>query len=280
MATRKTGTVTGANLEKSNRGKKGSLTGSRRVTGETTPPAVEAAPQPSEQLITSLGVPTPPSIGEKLKGLAEGTATAIEKGAATVNAFQGYMSRVGQTIQSTDGDWNPASVTDGKLNSSEILKHANAEIDPNVEQLDSATATQRNIIINRQRNFVGVCINNVKLKQDLATLDNEQKRLIGMLVDGKTLDVNNQTKAVTYHRSITARETELSRLEQDRELLTQQQLRTEGSQAQTPLIAQQEQLKVQKLREEIERQGFEIQNITYEKEKLKAETEAKFTAGF
>jgi hypothetical protein len=50
----------------------------------------------------------------------------------------------------------------------------------------------------------------------------------------------------------------------------------EGTQAQTSLIQEQEQLKVAKLREEIEKQGYEIQAISYEKEKLKQETEAKF----
>jgi hypothetical protein len=278
MATRK-GTVTGASLEKSNRGKKGGLTGSKRVTGETVTP-VDSTPQPAEQPITSLGIPTPPSIGEKLKGLAEGTATAIEKGAATVNAVQGYVSRVGQAIQGTDNDRNPASVTNGQINTAEILKHASAEIDENIPQMDSAEATKRNIIIARQRNYVGVAINNTRLKQDLATLDNEQKRLIGMLIDGKTLDVNNETKAVGYHRAVVGRDTELSKLEQDRELFTQQQIRTEGTQNQTELIREQEQLKVQKLREEIERQGYEVQQINYEKEKIKQETEAKFLAGF
>jgi hypothetical protein len=280
MATRKTGTVTGASLEKATKGKKGGLTGSKRVTGETTPPPVENTPQPTETPITSLGVPTPPSIGEKLKGLAEGTATTIEKGASAINAFQGYMSRVGAAVQGTDNDRNPSAITNGKLDASEILKHSSAEIDENVPQMDSAEAIKRNIVINRQRNYVGVAINNTKLKQDLATLDNEQKRLIGLLIDGKTLDVNNETKAVGYHRAVTNRETELSRLEQDRELLTQQQIRTEGTQNQTSLIQEQEQLKVAKLREEIEKQGYEIQAISYEKEKIKLETEAKFFAGF
>lgn len=282
MPTRK-GTVTGASLDKSNRGKKGGLTGSKRVTGETTftpEPITETPPQPTQKPITSLGVPTPPSVGEKLKSMAEGAATAVEKGAATVNAFQGYVSRVGQSIQGTDNDRNPSAITNGQVDAFEILKHVSAEIDENVPQMDSAEAVKRNIIISRQRNHVGVLINNVKLKQDLATLDNEQKRLIGLLIDGKTLDVNNETKAVGYHRAVTGRDIELSRLEQDRELLTQQQIRAEGTQEQTPLIREQEQLKVQKLREEIERQGYEIQNISYEKEKLKQETEAKFLAGF
>jgi hypothetical protein len=281
MPTRKTGSITGANLERATKAKKGGLTGSKRVTGETSTPASTLSDIPlTETPITSLGVPTPPSIGEKLKTLAEGTASAVEKGAATVNAFQGYMSRVGQAVQGTDNDHNPLSVTDGKLNSSEILKHASAEIDENIPQMDSAEAIKRNIVINRQRNHLGVLISNTRLKQDLATLDNEQKRLVGLLIDGKSLDINNQTKAVGYHRAITARDTELSRLEQDRELLTQQQIRTESAQAQTPLIQEQEQLKVAKLREEIQKQGHELQAITYEKERLKQETEAKFTAGF
>lgn len=279
MATRKTGTLTGANLEKSNRGKKGTLTNSPRVTGQTTTPTPEPSTS-TEQSITSLGTPTPASIGEKLKGLAEGTATAIEKGAGAVNAFQGYMSRVGAAVQGTDNDRNPSAITNGQVNTADILQHASAEVDDNVPQMDSAEATKRNIIIARQRNYVGVAINNTKLKQDLATLDLEQQRLIGLLIDGKTTQVTNEKKAVTYHRAVVGRDTELSKLEQDRELYTQQQIRTEGTQAQTSLIQEQEQLKVAKLREEIEKQGYEIQAISYEKEKIKQETEAKFLAGF
>lgn len=73
MATRKTGTVTGASLESAVKGKKGGLTGSKRVTGESSTPASTPteAQQSSESLITSLGSPTPPSIGEKLKAAAE-----------------------------------------------------------------------------------------------------------------------------------------------------------------------------------------------------------------
>ncbi len=275
MATRKTGTVTGANLEKATKGKKGGLTGSKRVTGESTIP-LETAPQPTEHL----GVPTPPSIAEKLKGTAETVTNIVEKGSKTVAAIQGYTSRITESIKGTDNDRNPSAITNGQVNTADILARASADIDENIPQLDSAEAVKRNTIIARQRNYVGVAINNTKLKQELATLDLEQQRLIGLLIDGKTVQVTNETKAVGYHRAVVGRDTELSRLEQDRELYTQQQIRTEGTQAQTSLIQEQEQLKVAKLREEIEKQGYEIQAISYEKEKIKQETEAKFLVGF
>lgn len=281
MPTKKTGTVTGASLEKSNRGKKGGLTGSKRVTGETsTPIADTAAETVLEPPVESTAQPTPPSVVEKLQEIANGTASAIEKGAQAVSTVQRYTSKITQAVQGTDQDRNPSALTDGKVNTSEILARASADIDESIPQIDSGTATQRNIVIARQRNFVGVAINNTRLKQDLATLDNEQKKLIGMLIDGKTLDVNNEKKAVGYHRAVVSRDTELSKLEQDRELLTQQQIRTEGTQNQTELIREQEVLKVAKMREEIEKQGYEIQSVQYEKERIKQETEAKFTAGF
>lgn len=280
MASRKTGTVTGANLDKANKGKKGGLTGSKRVTSESPISIPSEVPQPTESPITSLGIPTPPSIGEKLKNTAETVANIVEKGSNTIAGIQGYASRIGESIKGTDNDHNPSAITNGQVNTTDILARATAEIDGNVPQLDSAEATKRNIIIARQRNYVGVAINNTKLKQDLATLDLEQQRLIGLLIDGKTTQVNNETKAVGYHRAVVGRDTELSRLEQDRELYIQQQIRTEGTQNQTSLIQEQEQLKVAKLREEIEKQGHEIQAITYEKEKLKQETEAKFLVGF
>ena len=282
MATRKTGTVTGANLEKATKAKKGGLTGSKRVTGESSTPVSTPTdtPQSTELPITSLSIPTPPSIGEKLKGAAETVANIVEKGSNTVSAIQGYTSRITESIKGTDNDRNPSAITNGQVNTADILTHATAEIDATVPQLDSAEAIKRNIVIAKQRNYVGVAINNTKLKQDLATLDLEQQRLVGLLIDGKTAQVTNEKKAVTYHRAVVGRDTELSKLEQDRELLTQQQIRTEGTQNQTSLIQEQEQLKVRKLREEIEKQGYEIQAISYEKEKIKQETEAKFIAGF
>lgn len=277
----KKGTVTGASLEKSNRGKKGGLTGSKRVTGETSTPIAETAAETVlDPTPETTAQPTPASVIEKLQEIGNSTAATIEKGSQAVQAVQGFASRISTAVQSTDNDRNPSAITDGKVNTSEILARASADIDESVPQLDSAEATRRNIVIARQRNFVGVAINNTKLKQDLATLDNEQKRLVGMLVDGRTLDVNNETKAVQFHRATTKRDTELSALEQDRELLVHQQIKTEGTQAQTPLVQQLEQLKVAKMREEIEKQGHEIQAISYEKEKIKAETEAKFAAGF
>lgn len=280
MATRKTGTVTGASLEKSNRGRKGGLTGSKRVTGESKPIAETPVETVLETPTESTTIPTPPSVIEKLQEIGNGVTTAIEKGTNAVSTVQRYTSKIAQTVQGTDQDRNPSALTNGKVNTSEILAHASAEIDSSVPELDSATATQRNITIARQRNYVGVAINNTRLKQDLATLDLEQQRLIGLLIDGKTAHVNNEKKAVSYHRAVVGRDTEISKLEQDRELLTQQQIRTEGTQNQTELIREQEVLKVAKMREEIEKQGYEIQSVQYEKEKIKQETEAKFTAGF
>lgn len=276
MPRQKTGTVTGASLERKT-AKRGGLTGSKRVTGETTSPIAETS---LERPTESTAVPTPPSVVAKLQEIANGTATVVEKGAQTVSTIQGFTSRISTAIQGTDNDRNTSTITDGKINTSAILSHASAEIDTAVPELDSAEATKRNIIIARQCNYVGVAIANTKLKQDLATLDLEQQRLIGLLIDGKTQGVVNEKKAVSYHRAVVSRDTELSKLDQDRELLLQQQIKTEGTQQQTALIQEQEQLKVAKMREEIEKQGHEIQAITYEKERLKGEVEAKFTAGF
>ncbi|NJM72587.1 MAG: hypothetical protein HC862_21900 [Scytonema sp. RU_4_4] len=266
MAPRKTGTVTGASLDKGNKGKKGGLTGSKRVTGEAV------APTTIVETLESTAQPTPPSVVAKLQEMgataqkgAQTVATVVNTASAGIQVMNRYASQINEAIKSTDIDRSPTAITDGKVNTSEILTHASVEIDSAVSQLDNAEATQKNIIIARQRNYVGVAINNVKLKQDLATLDLEQHRLIGLLIDGKTAHVNNEKKAVQYHRAGVGRDLELSKLEQDRELLVQQQIRTEGTQNQTELIREQEQLKVAKLREEIEKQGFEIQNISYEK---------------
>jgi hypothetical protein len=129
MATRKTGTVTGANLEKATKGKKGALTGSKRVTGETsTPVSIPTdTQQTTEQPITSLGIPTPPSVAEKLKASAETVANIVEKGSNAVSAIQGYTSRITESIKGTDNDSNPYGITNGQVNTADILQHASAE---------------------------------------------------------------------------------------------------------------------------------------------------------
>jgi len=261
----KVGTVTGASLNPKNRGKKGGLTNSKRVTGAT--PNAEA----TEEL---------KPLGEKIQDSIQTVGAAINTVNNTVQAVQYYASQVQGAIKGTANDSSPLVVTDGKLNTSEILSTATAEIDESIGKLESGEATRRNIIIAQQRNYVGVATNNVRLQQDIATLNNEQKRLIGLLVDGKTLDINNETKAVGYHRAVTHRDTEISALEQDRELLTHQRIKTEGTQQQTSLVRDQEQLKIQKMKEEVDKQRFEIENLQHEKEVIKQQVAAKFMAGF
>ncbi|MEC4811890.1 MAG: hypothetical protein SAK29_01300 [Scytonema sp. PMC 1069.18] len=288
MGTRKTGTVTGADLEHKARGKKGGLTNSARVTGESKAKASTTTTQldspstlpTSDAEVADTDSKARANLAERLKQGGQVIGQVINTASAATQTLGQYASQVTATVKDTDNDRDPHAITNGTLDTADILAKANADVDESIPQIDSAEATKRNIIIARQRNYVGVAINNVKLKQDLATLDLEQQRLLGLLIDGKTAHVNNETKAVGYHRAVTARDTEVSRLEQDRELLTQQRIRTEGTQNQTELIREQEQLKVQKLREEVEKQKYEIENISYEKEKIKQEAKAKFLAGF
>ncbi|MUG98737.1 hypothetical protein F7734_43180 [Scytonema sp. UIC 10036] len=279
MPSRK-GTVTGANLDNPNRGKKGALTGSKRVTGEGEGTPLPDVPSPygfdSSPEVAATDEAARANLKEKLQQAGQVIAPVV---GAVGAAVKGVASQVTATVNGSI-DYNPSSLTNGTVDAAGILSKADASVDESVPQLDSGEAIKRNIIIARQRNYVGVAINNTKLKQDLATLDLEQQRLIGLLIDGKTARINNEKKAVTYHRSVVGRDIELSKLEQDNELLTQQQIRTEGTQNQTELIKEQEQLKVDKLREEVEKQKYEIENIAYEKEKIKQEAVAKFAAGF
>jgi len=263
----KVGTVTGANLNPKNRGKKGGLTNSQRVTGNN------ADIQPEIKTDS-------PSVGQKLQDGIQTVGAAINTVNTAVQTIQYYASQVQGAIKGTANDSSPLAVTDGKLNTAQILSTVTAEIDESIGKLESGEATRRNIIIAQQRNYVGVATNNVRLQQDIATLNNEQKRLIGLLVDGRTLDINNETKAVGYHRAVTHRDTEISALEQDRELLTHQQIKTEGTQQQTPLVRDQEQLKIQMMKELVEKQRFEIENVQHEKEVIKQQVAAKFAAGF
>lgn len=274
------GTVTGAPLSQSTRGKKGALTGSDRVTGKKKPITETSASAVLETVTESPAEPTPPSVIEKLQEISQTTGHIVNNVAATTQAVGHFASKVAAAVQGTDADRNPANITDGSLDSAAIMTKASAEIDEVIPRMDSAEAIRRNIVIAQQRNFVGVALANTKLKLDVATLDIEQKRLLGLLIDGKTAQVNNEKKAVTFHRAVVSRDTEVSRLEQDRELLTHQRIRTEGTLQQTEHIRVEEQLKVEKLRESVGKQRLEIESVQYEKEKLKQEVAAKFLAGY
>lgn len=275
---RKTGTVTGASLDPKDR---------KKAKAESSTPIADAASEvdlnkfaDSIPQTESTSQPTPSSVVEKLQEIGSSVASTVEKGTKVASAVQGIASRIGTAIQTTDNDRNTSAITNGKVNTSEILSKASATIDENVPQLDAIEATKRKTIIARQRNFVSVAIDNTKLQQDIQTLDNEQQKLIGLLIDGKTARVNNETKAIGFHRAITKRDTELSALEEDRELLVHQQIKTDGTIAQTPLVQKREQLKVEKMKEEIEKLGVEIDNISSDKEKIKREAELKFANGF
>ncbi|MFL9823173.1 hypothetical protein AB0756_39715 [Tolypothrix campylonemoides VB511288_2] len=280
MASKK-GTVTGASLEKSNRGKKGGLTGSRRVTGEkveVTPeiPETLAVLPTSDPEVATADFNARANLAEKLQQAGQVVAPVVGAVGQVVGTV---VTKVNTSVQSALNH-NPSSLTDGTVDTAGILALADANIDSSIPELESGEAIKRNIIIARQRNYVGVAINNTKLKQDLATLDLEQQKLIGLLIDGKTAGITNEKKAVQYQRAVVGRDTELSKLELDSELLTQQRIRTEGTQNQTELIREQEELKVEMLREQVEKQKYEIQNVQYEKEKIKQEAVAKFAAGF
>ena len=269
----KVGTVTGASLTPSARAKKGGLTNSKRVTGNVVPTTTNT---PTVAETSTNEKP----IAEKLQDKLETVVSAINTATNTVQTIQYYASQVSGALKGTPNDHNPSAITDGKQDTSAIIAKADIEINESIGRLESGETIRRNSVIAQQRNFVSVATNNVRLQQDIATLNNEQKRLVGLLIDGKTLDINNETKAVGFHRAVTHRDTEISALEQDRELLTHQRIKTEGTQQQTSLVRDQEQLKIQMMKEQVEKQRFEIENVQHEKEVIKQQVAAKFAAGF
>lgn len=276
MASKK-GTLTGANLDNPNRGKKGGLTGSKRVTGETVIEESTSLLPGSDPEVATADANARANLAEKFQQTGQAIQQGVQVIGAVVNTASSAVQAVQRGIVSSP---SPSTLTDGIVNTTGILAKATAEIDDSVPELDSAEATRRNIVIARQRNYLDVAINNTRLKQNLAQLDIEQQKLIGLLIDSKTIGINNEKKAVQYQRAVIGRDTELSKLEQDNELLTQQRIRTTGTQNQTEHITEQERLKVEKLKVEVEKQKYEIENLNYEKERIKQEAVAKFAAGF
>ena len=172
----KTGTVTGAPLEQSTRGKKGALTGSERVTGRTP---IELPTESSPEVAVA-DANARANLAEKLQQRVQTVSHIVNDVAATTHAVGHFVGKVAETIKGTEADLNPANITDGSLDVGSVMTKASAQIDGSIPRMDSAEAIKRNIVIAQQRNFVGVALANTKLKLDVATLDIEQKRLLGL----------------------------------------------------------------------------------------------------
>jgi hypothetical protein len=278
----KTGTITGANLEKSNRGKKGGLTGSKRVTGETTEttfvPATTHVTETTSDTVANTpqidhikGDETPEQAEARRNRLAE----KLQQGSQAV--IGAIVSTASTAVQATQ---NGSVGNTASVDFAGICATGSAEVPRYVEGISNAEAVKRRLEIQRQRNTVAVMTDNKKLEQDIVQLGIEHRKVEGKVIEYHTEGVHNQRKGITFHRAEVARDTEASKLTQDKELLSQQNIATQGTQALTAGVQKEWQQKLEHQQVKSEHLKLEIESAKYENEYKRQELEAKLLSGF
>ncbi len=113
-----------------------------------------------------------------------------------------------------------------------------------IKEMGIVEATQHRSKIARQSNALDVGIAKTQRDRKAVKLANELRLLQGDAIDYHTTGINNSTKVVRNQIADRDYQIEYSKLEEKDELLTQQQIKTRGTQALTPLIAEHWQLKI------------------------------------
>jgi hypothetical protein len=269
------GTVTGANLKQSNRGKKGGLTGSKHF--ET--PEVET---PSNPLETAADIAS--KVGQTAQNIASGVQTvgngvkAVANGAKTIRqAFKGGSSLVTSEHSQVLGQAKEIASTYG-VQLTDIQGHmsaSNDDVDESLgEGISAKEANERKLKIQRQNNKLEVRLERVKQKRKIATLHKEELNLIGDLVDVATTGVQVASKMVNHQIAVTDFQTNQSKLEEHEELLIQQGIRTQGTINLTHGIQTEWNLKFQKQERSNERLQLEIEGAEKSNEQKRLEIEA------
>ncbi|MUG99818.1 hypothetical protein F7734_49125 [Scytonema sp. UIC 10036] len=268
----KTGTVTGASLEPKTRGKKGGLTGSKRVAETETTASANETPYPD----VPQGFDTLPEYQEADNN-ARAKVAAHFVPATTQQTVGTIVNTASASVQATNnGTVSPSTPVDF----AGIVATGSAEVPGYVSGISNAEAVKRRLAIQRERNEIGVMIDRKKLEQDVMQLGIEHRKVEGKVIEYHTEGVHNQRKAVTFHRAEVARDTEASRLTQDRELLTQQNIATQGTQTLTAGVKREWEQKLELQTAKSDHLKLEIESAKYENEYKRQELEAKLLSGF
>ncbi len=101
--------------------------------------------------------------------------------------------------------------------------------DGNIPEMSAAEANQQKLKLQRQTNAIEVRHEKIKLGRKVVKAGTEQINLIGDVVDYATAGINTATKFIKNEIANVQFQTEHSKLTQSQELLTQQNIATEGT---------------------------------------------------
>lgn len=273
-----TGTVTGAKLKTSARGKKGGITGSKHFDK----PEVETPSSPVET--------TKNAVGKAAKAASKGVKAA----ASTVGAARDITQTVSNGARQVRKSMNGSSdlvTADARTTLDKAEKLATGyglelidveksmggdpyEVDENLPEMTAKEANARKLKIQRQNNALDVRLERTKQKRKIATVATEEIRLVGDLVDYSTAGIETATKVVKNQIADTRYQTEQSRLEETEELLEQQVIRTQGTIALTQGVRDEWNLKLEKQERNNEKIRLEIENTEAKNDRKREEIES------
>ena len=204
------------------------------------------------------------SLGELAVGaitnLAQSTVeTGSQTASVTTNAANGLnhavqsLSNGVNTTKATIGNvaggyLSPDSIAHGvPLAKFDLISAMGTDLfssESSIQEMGVVEATQHRTRIARQANSLDVGIAKTQRDRKAVKLATELRLLQGDAIDYHTIGINNSTKVVRNQSADRDYHIETSRLEEKDELLTQQRIKTNGTQALTPLIAEHWQLKI------------------------------------
>jgi hypothetical protein len=250
------GGMTGADLKPSNRGKRGGLTDSKHF--DKIPLDTDHTEATAEQFVNSSRTKS-----ERPKQSTEYTRQGSKLGSDEHLA----VFEQSKALANTYG----VEISDIKAH----MSASNDDVDSALgEGISAKVANERKLKIARQNNLIEVRLERIKQKRKLASLHKEEVSLVGDMVDVATTGVQVASKMVNHQIAVTDFKTTQSRLVEHEELLTQQQIRTQGTRSLTAGIAYEWELKAEKQDRANERVEIEIESADKRIEQARLEIEA------
>ncbi len=254
MPKAKTGTVTGANLNR--KSGKGKLTNSQRFEKPTVEP------------ISETPTSTPAQVDNKARARLKQRFNSDNREVSQV-ASEDYE----KAFNRGNGIAQKHGIKDIEL--SGLLGSDPYQADSNAPELSAAEANQRKMKIQRQNNALEVRLEKIKQGRKVLAVATEQRRLIGDFVTLETAGVEVATKVVKHEIAVTNFNIEQSKLVQTQELLTQQEIATNGTIALTAGIEEEWQLKFDRQQAKNDGLRLEIEGALGEIERKRELMEAK-----
>lgn len=236
----------------------GSLTGSKKFKkSQSVAEVTAAAINNAAQATISAGnhaVKATSAAANSLNNAAQSITNGINAVGNTVNTTRNAINNVTGAINNLTGNnglssyLSPDSVAHGvPIQQFDLAGAMGTNLfssESNVPEMGIVDATKHRAKIARQSNALDVGIAKTQRDRKAVKLASELRLLQGDSIDYHTIGINNSTKAVKNQIADRDYHIESSRLEEKDELLTQQRIKTTGTQALTPLIAEQWQMKI------------------------------------